>query len=487
MTDAAIVGTGPNGLAAAVTLARAGLNVSLFEKEDTIGGGLRTKPLFDSEVVHDICSAVHPMAAASAFFRQFDLPARGVRLMQPDMPYAHPLPEGRAAVAWRSIARTADQLGADGPRWTRLMSPLVDRSHAVADLLLSSQRTLPRELVTPLVLGPRVLAHATTRTPFTTEDAKALLTGVAAHAVGKLPSLAAAAVAMLLAHAAHSTGWPLPEGGSARIADAMASDITAHGGIFHTGHQVRDLAELGNIPLVMLDVSPRGFLDMSGGEKRLPTRYQRALRRYRYGPGAAKADFLVTDPIPWTNPLVGQAGTVHLGGTHADIVRSENATRAGHPADAPFMLVVDPAVTDPSREVGGRRPIWAYAHVPNGDTRDPVDLIRARIEEHAPGFTDTIRASQGMSAAQFERYNPNYVGGDIAAGAVTLRQALARPTARWDPYATPLRGVYLCSASTPPGPAVHGMSGYFAALSALRRQHGIRTAPDLAPKERELI
>lgn len=290
---------------------------------------------------------------------------------------------------------------------------------------------------------------------------------------------------MLLGHAAHSTGWPLSEGGSARIAEAMAADITAHGGVFHTGHHVRDLAELGDIPLVMLDISPKEFLSIAG--QRLPARYARALCRYRYGPGAAKADFLVSEPIPWSNPLVRQAGTVHLGGTHADIVRQETATAAGERVADPFVLVVDPAVTDPSRTSGGKRPVWAYAHVPNGDTRDPVDLIRRRIEEYAPGFSDTVIASRGLSAMQYETYNPNYVGGDIASGAMTLRQSLARPTVRRDPYKTPLPGVFLCSSATPPGPSVHGMCGYFAAQSALRKHHGLRTPPDLSPQEKELI
>ncbi|MFP8943975.1 phytoene desaturase family protein [Streptomyces fenghuangensis] len=478
--DAAIVGTGPNGLAAAVTLARAGLRVVLYEKEETIGGGLRTEPLFDSGVAHDVCSAVHPMAAASAFFRRFDLPARGVRLLQPGIPYAHPLPRGRAAAAWRSLETTAERLGVDGPRWTRLMAPLADRSRGVVDLLLSGQRSLPPDPVAALRLAPRVLAHSTARGGrFATEEAEALLAGVAAHAVGRLPSPASAAVAMLLGHTAHSTGWPLPEGGSARIAEAMAADITAHGGVFRTGHRVRDLAELGDVPLVLLDVGPREFLALAG--HRLPARYRRALERFRYGPGAAKADFLVSAPIPWRNPLVGRAGTVHLGGTRDDIVRQENATAAGHPTGEPFVLVVDPAVTDPSRASDGRRPVWAYAHVPNGDRRDPVELVRRRIEEYAPGFTDTIVASRGIAAADYERYNPNYTGGDIGAGAMTLRQSVARPTARWNPYATPLRGVYLCSAATPPGPSVHGMCGHLAALAALRRHHGLRTPPDLSP------
>ncbi|MEV7616408.1 NAD(P)/FAD-dependent oxidoreductase [Streptomyces sp. NPDC089799] len=477
--DAAIVGTGPNGLAAAVTLARAGLRVVLYEQAATIGGGLRTEALFDSEVRHDICSAVHPMAAASPFFRAFDLPGRGVPLLQPDMPYAHPLGGGRAAAAWRSLARTAEGLGADGPRWARLMGPLVQRSEAVVELLLSDLRTLPSDPVAALRLATRVLAHSLPRSPLRTPEARALLTGVAAHAVGPLPSPPAAAVAMLLGHTAHSTGWPLPEGGSDRIAAALTEDITAHGGEFRTGHRVKDLAELDGVPLVLLDVGPKEFLSLAGD--RLPPRYRRALGRYRYGPGAAKADFLVDGPIPWADPHSGRAGTVHLGGDAAAIARQERAVAAGDPGSAPFVLVVDPAVTDPSREVRGRRPVWAYAHVPHGDTRDPVDLVRRRIEEYAPGFGDTVIAARGRSAAAFEAYNPNYVGGDIAAGALTLRQSLARPTPRLDPYATPLPGVYLCSAATPPGPSVHGMCGHLAALAALRRRHDVHEAPDLSP------
>ncbi|MBY8870997.1 NAD(P)/FAD-dependent oxidoreductase [Micromonospora sp. PLK6-60] len=479
MTDAAVVGTGPNGLAAAVVLARAGLRVSLWEQADTVGGGLRTRSLFDRDVRHDVCSAIHPMAAASAFFREFDLPARGVRLLQPEIPYAHPLPDGPAAAAWRSLDRTAEHLGVDGPRWAKLMGPLVARSAAVVDLLLADQRSLPRDLAAPALLAPRVLAHATTRSPLRTEAARALLTGVAAHAVGRLPSVASTVVALLLGHTAHSTGWPVPEGGSGRIADALLADVLAHGGTVHTGHRVRDLAELADAPIVLLDVGPKEFLAIAGD--RLPPRYRRALRRYRYGPGAAKADFLVDGPIPWRDPVLGAAGTVHLGGTRADIIRAENATVAGVPVDEPFALVVDPAVTDPSRAAGGRRPVWAYAHVPNGDRRDPVDLLRRLIERYAPGFSDTVIEARGIAAADYEAYNPNYVGGDIGGGALTLRQALARPTARRDPYATPLPGVYLCSSATPPGPSVHGMCGHLAARSALRR-HGIRSTPDLSPR-----
>ncbi|MFE9023659.1 phytoene desaturase family protein [Streptomyces sp. NPDC007808] len=479
--DAAIVGTGPNGLAAAVTLARAGLRVEMYEGADEIGGGLRTRPLFDSDVVHDICSAVHAMALASRFFREFDLAARDVELLRPDISYAHPLPDGPPGIAHRDLARTCAGLGPDGKRWHRLMAPLVERGTAVVDLVLAGGRALPGDPVAAARLLTRVLAHATRFVPdgFTTERAAALLTGVAAHAVGPLPSPSSAGVAMLLGHLAHSSGWPLPRGGSASIARALAADVRAHGGVLHTGTRVDDLRDLGAVPLVLLDTSPKEFLRIAGD--RLPPGYVRGLRSFRYGPAAAKVDFLVSRPVPWRDREVGRAGTVHLGGTRAEMDRQETLTARGTPTDRPFVLVVEPAATDPGRARPGKYPVWAYAHVPHGDDRDPTTLVTRRIERYAPGFGDTVIARRAVTGRQFEAYNPNYVGGDIGAGAMTVRQSLLRPTARLDPYRTPLPGVYLCSASTPPGPGVHGMSGHLAALSALRRTHGVRRRPSLAP------
>ena len=419
------------------------------------------------------------MAASSRFLREFDLSARGVRMLRPEVSYAHPLPGGDAALAHADLDATCAALGEDGPRWRRLMEPLVDRGHGVTDLLLSDQRSLPA-LAAAALLAPRVLSHGWGRGPFATERAGALFTGVAGHVTGPLPSLPGAAVALLLGHLAHAPGgWPLPRGGSAEIADALVADLRAHGGVVHTGVDVTDLRELPPVRSVLLDVSPRGFLSLAG--ELLPARSRAALRRFRYGPGAAKVDFVVSEPVPWATPEVGAAGTVHLGGTREQMVRAETETARGRAAAEPFVLLVDPAVTDPGRAVPGRRPLWAYAHVPNGDTRDPVELVRRRVEEYAPGFGDTVVAARGVSAARMEEYNPNYVGGDIAAGAMTVRQALARPTPRADPYRTPLRGVYLCSASTPPGPGVHGMCGYLAALSALSREYGVRMPPDLSP------
>jgi phytoene dehydrogenase-like protein len=477
--DVAIVGSGPNGLAAAVTMARAGLTVRLHEQAATVGGGLRGEALFDSEVWHDLCAAVHPMAAASAFFREFDLAARGVALLRPPIAYAHPL-DGHAAFAYHDLTETCDRLGADGHRWRRLMAPLVRHSTGVTDFLLSGQRSLPPDPAVPLLLGPLVLGHLLRANGLRTQAARALLTGVAAHAMGRLPSLPASAIALLLGHLAHATGWPLPRGGSVRIADALAADLRAHGGIVHTGHRVTDLAEL-DARVIMLDTTPRGLLALAGD--RLPPRYRRALDRFQYGPGAAKADFLVSEPIPWADPEVGRAGTVHLGGTHVEMRATENAALRGEAGEEPFVLVVDPAVTDAGRAVGGRRPVWAYAHVPNGDPRDPVPLITRRIERYAPGFADTVIAARGVPAAEYETSNPNYPGGDIGAGAITLTQSVFRPVPGWNPYRTPLPGVYLCSASTPPGPSVHGMCGYLAARAALRREFHLTTAPHLGPRD----
>ena len=479
--DVVVVGSGPNGLAAAVTMARAGLAVEVYEAANDIGGGLRSKPLFRDDVLHDICSAVHPMALASAFFREFDLAARGVELLQPKIRYGHPLHGGRAALAFADLDKTCERLGRDGRRWRALMLPLLEHSRSLVDMMLSDQRSLPADPAVPFLLGTRILVHGTAMATrrFAGEEAAALLAGVAAHAVGRMPTPTSAAVALLLGHLAHGTGWPVPRGGSVRIAEALVADLMAHGGKVFTGRKIADIRELRGALAIILDVGPKEFSSI--GASVLPGGYRRRLGSFRYGPGAAKVDFLVSEPIPWRNPLVGAAGTVHLGGTARDIFRQETAVARGERGDEPFVLVVDPSAVDHDRAVGGQRPVWAYAHVPNGDTTDPVDLVTARIEQYAPGFADTILARRGISAAELERYNPNYVGGDIGGGAMTLKQAIFRPTVRWDPYRTPLRRVYLCSAATPPGPGVHGMSGYQAALSALRREFGVQTAPSLAP------
>ncbi|MFE0025418.1 phytoene desaturase family protein [Amycolatopsis sp. NPDC059021] len=470
--EVAVVGSGPNGLAAAVLLARAGLGVEVYESAAEIGGGARTVPLFDADVRHDVCAAVHPMAAASPFFRGFDLAAHGVELLHPEISYAHPIDEHRTALAYPGLDRTCAGLGADGDRWRRLMGPLVARSPGVVEALLGDLRHLPRDPRAAALLLARILTQGL---GFRGPEAPALLAGVAAHTMSPLPALPAAGAALLLGHLAHATGWPIPRGGSQSIVDALAADLVAHGGRIHRDSRVTDLRQLAHARAVLLDLVPRGVLGIAG--ELLPAGYRRALERYRYGPGAAKVDFLVSEPIPWRDKRIGTAGTVHIGGTRAAVHAAENTVAAGRRADEPFVLLSEPMTADPSRGLPGKRPVWTYAHVPHGDPLDATDAVRRRIERFAPGFSDTILASAARPASELEAYNANYVGGDIAGGAVSLRQLLARPAPRWNPYRTPLSGVYLCSAATPPGSGVHGMAGMHAAKAVLRREFGIQGLP----------
>lgn len=474
--DVAVVGAGPNGLAAAVLLARAGLSVEVYEAAAEPGGGARSARLFDADVVHDICSAVHPMAAASPFFRAFDLPGHGVELCRPDIAYGHPIDEQRAGFAYPDLDRTCEQLGPDGGRWRRFMAPLVAHSAEITDVFLSDLRHPPGPAAAAL-LPTRMLALGAGADRFLFRDAvaPALLAGVAAHSIGRLPSLVGAGTAVLLAHLAHATGWPVPRGGTQKLVDAMVADLADNGGRLHVSSPITDIRQVREARAVLLDLAPRGFLDIAG--PLLPTAYRRALEKVRYGGAAAKVDFLVSEPIPWHNGELARAGTVHIGGTRDEIYAAERAVVDGHRPQDAYVLLVQPMVADPSRGLPHKQPIWAYTHVPQGDSTDPTEIVSRRIERFAPGFTDTIIASRGVAAKELEAYNPNYVGGDIAAGAMTLRQALARPVARWNPYRTPLRGVYLCSAATPPGPGVHGMSGVHATKALLHKEFGISQLP----------
>jgi phytoene dehydrogenase-like protein len=469
---ATIVGSGPNGLAAAVTLARAGYAVRVVEASDTAGGGIRTLPLTEPGYEHDVCSAVHPAALSSPFFRAFGLDR--IDWLVPEASFAHPLDGGRAAIAWHDLDRTAAELGDDGRAWRRVVRPLNRHVEAVAEVTGDQLLRVPPHLVTATRFALRMAQLGTTagqrmlRT-FRTEEGAALFTGVVAHANAALPSLAATASALYLLAHAHSTGWALPRGGSGAIAGALIADLEAHGGAVDTGHRVVDLSTLewGDAAagdLLLLDTSPRLALTLPD----VPDRYARAIRRYRYGPAAAKVDFALDGPVPWAHPEVAAAPTVHVGGARAEIEASENAVAAGRIVDRPYVLVVQPGVVDESRAPAGHQTLWAYMHVPSGSDLDPTEAVTRQVERFAPGFRDRIVASRAMTAAQRQAFNPADVGGDILGGSFTLAQALRRPVLSRTPWRTPLRGVYLASASTPPGPGVHGRPGWLAARQALR-------------------
>ena len=475
--DAVVVGAGPNGLAAALTLAGAGLRVVVYEAADTVGGGMRTAETTLPGFRHDVCSSTHPMALASPFFQAFGLARHGVRMLQPEAPYAHPLDGGAGAVAWRDLERTAESLGVDGAAWRQLFGPLVERWRQVAELSLSDLRRPPAHLLAAASLGLRVAEHGSAlrllrlRTP----QARALLAGVGAHAAAPPGTPGTAAVALVLGTLAHAVGWPVPRGGSQAIADALAREVRARGGTIVSGHRVRSLRELPRARAVLLDVAPTTLIELAGAD--LPGRYVRALGSIPMGPGVCKVDFALSGPVPWSTPGCASAGALHLVGSREEAVTAEREVARGRHAERPYVLAVQPGVVDETRAPNGRHTLHAYGHVPHGSDRDLGDAIAAQIERFAPGFRDVVLARHVTTAQQVEAYNPNCVGGSITGGALSLWRAAMRPTVRWNPYATPLDHVYLCSAFTPPGPAVHGMCGMHAAQRALRREFGIRTDP----------
>jgi phytoene dehydrogenase-like protein len=464
-TDAVVVGSGPNGLAAAVTMARAGLAVEVFEGAATPGGGCRTEELTLPGFAHDVCAAVHPLLAASPFFQRVAL--EGISLKTPEIAFAHPLDGGRA-VAVSSLERTAESLGADEVAYRRLFGPLVRDAAALVPSLLEPLPRLPRHPLAIARFGLRgVWPMTMLARRLQTAPARALLAGLAAHAIRPLSASGTGAFGLLLGLLAHAVGWPIIDGGSAGITAALIDDLAARGGELHTGHWVTDLRELPGSGVTMLDVTPRQLLGLAG--ERLPGRYRGALRRFRYGSGVCKVDWALAGPVPWQADACRATPTIHLGGTFEEIARGESDVAAGRHPDRPFCIAVQPCVLDPARAPQETQTFYAYCHVPAGSTVDMSARIEAQVERFAPGFRELVLARTSASARESERRNPNYVGGDINAGAATLRQTVLRPTVALHPYNTPLPGLYLCSASTPPGGGVHGMCGENAARAALRQ------------------
>ncbi|TQM65590.1 phytoene dehydrogenase-like protein [Klugiella xanthotipulae] len=482
MTDAIVVGAGPNGLAAAVLLARAGLGVHLIEAADTLGGGLRTSELTLPGFLHDECSAVHPLALASPFFRAFEL-GRRIDLVVPEVSYAHPLDGAPAALALRSLEQTAHRLDAhragDGRAWQNLLGPLVARAEGIARATLDQLLQLPRDPAAAALFGLATLEQGTPlRTRRLVGPAPAaLLAGVTAHIPGPQPSLMTAGGGLALAVTGHTGGWPVAVGGSASIARALAEDAVAHGVTIETGRRVRHLDELADADAVILDVSPEQFRDLAGGQ--LPLRYRRTLARYRRGVAACKVDFALSGPVPWSDPELHRTATVHLGGTREQIARAEGEAAAGRHPEHPYVLVTQPTAYDPSRAPAGKHTLWAYTHVPNGSALDVSGRIIEQIERFAPGFREVILATSVRTGRDLAAHNLNYAGGDFMGGEVSLTQMLRRPVLSPVPWATPLPRVFLGSASTPPGPAVHGLGGYYAARTALSRVFGIHSLPYL--------
>ena len=467
--DAIIVGSGPNGLAAAITLARAGYAVLVREAKDTIGGGARSAALTLPGFVHDVCSAIHPLGAGSPFFRTLPLAEHGLAWIQPPAALAHPFDDGTAAVLERDVTATSETLGPDATAYGQLMAPLVTAWETKLSEAVLGPLQWPRHPLVLLRFGLRALrsARGLAERHFTGEPARAFFGGLAAHAIMPLERSLTAAFGLVLGILGHTVGWPLPRGGAQQITNALASYLRTLGGEIVTDAPVHALEDLPPARVVLCDVTPRQLLRLAGHH--LPLSYRHQLARYRYGPGVFKIDWALDGPIPWTAAACARAGTLHLGGTLAEIATSERAAWYGRQAERPFVLVAQQSLFDATRAPAGKHTAWAYCHVPHASTQDMTERIERQIERFAPGFRDRILARSVLPPARLEHYNPNYIGGDINGGVQDLWQLFTRPALRRIPYTTPLPGVYICSSSTPPGGGVHGLCGYFAARAALLR------------------
>ncbi|GGF22817.1 phytoene desaturase family protein [Hymenobacter cavernae] len=473
--DAVVVGSGPNGLAAAIVLQQAGLSVLLLEGKKDLGGGLRTAELTLPGFHHDICSAIHPLAAASPYFQTLPLAQYGLEYITPPVAAAHPFDDGTAATVLNSLAETARRLGPDEQSYRDLMEPLVANWPSIANDVLAPLH-IPNHPINMAQFGLSALLPATTLTNrFKTKEAKGLFAGMAAHSIQPLENITTSAIGLVLLTAAHRKGWPLPKGGSQRIADALVAHFVALGGKVETGTFVRSLAQLPKARAVLLDVTPTQLLQIAGHS--LSTIYQWQLRRYRYGMGVYKVDWALDGPIPFKAPECHQAGTVHLGNTLAEIATSEKVAASGHHPTKPFVLLAQQSLFDDTRAPAGKHTAWAYCHVPNGSRVNMTDIIERQVERFAPGFRERIIGRHTFDTAQIEEHNPNYVGGDINGGLLNATQLYTRPALRASPYRTSKSGLYICSSATPPGGGVHGMCGYHAANRALKDVFNLKAPP----------
>lgn len=464
--DAIVVGSGPNGLAAAITLQQQGLSVLLVEAKTEIGGGMRSAALTLPGFVHDVCSAIHPMAAASPFFSQLPLGEYGLEYIYPPVAAAHPFDDGTAAILRGSVGDTAALLGIDGKSYSQLMEPLVKDWFSIAPDVLGPLH-YPRHPLRMAAFGLKALPSAVSLAGrWQTTAAKGLFGGMAAHSMLPLTKVTTAAIGLVLMITGHLRGWPLPRYGTVSIAKALEAYFVSLGGVVQTGFEVKSLADLPSSRAVLLDLTPRQLLQLGG--HRWSSLYKAQLEKYRYGMGVFKIDWALDGPIPFTAIECRSAGTVHIGNTLEEITASEQLTWDGGHPERPYVLLAQQSLFDPSRAPAGKHTAWAYCHVPNGSRNDMTTIIERQIDRFAPGFRDRILARHVMDTAQLEVYNANYIGGDINGGAIDIKQLFTRPALRWSPYRTSEKGIYICSAATPPGGGVHGMCGYHAARRALK-------------------